>query len=163
MTIQLYVGTYEKYNNGSIAGAWIDLEGHDRESFYEACKELHKDEQDPEFMFQDFEGFPRDLYEESNASEALFDWLALGEDDRDLLAAYGELVGSQYATLENAQEAFSGKQSEEDFAYALVNETMEVPEHIQSYFDYDKFQRDLFMTDYSSVEYNDETYIFRNL
>ena len=28
-TARVYVGTYEKYNNGSIAGAWIDLEDHD--------------------------------------------------------------------------------------------------------------------------------------
>ena len=56
---RVYVGTYAKYNNGSIKGAWIDLEGLDENSFHDACLELHKDESDPELMFQDFEGFPR--------------------------------------------------------------------------------------------------------
>src|SRR5690349_16831915 len=54
---RVYVGTYAKYNNGSIAGAWLDLEDYaDKDSFLAACAELHKDEDDPEFMFQDFEG-----------------------------------------------------------------------------------------------------------
>ncbi|HMP91047.1 MAG TPA: antirestriction protein ArdA, partial [Kiritimatiellia bacterium] len=59
-TPRVYVGTYAKYNDGSIAGEWIDLEGHDADSFRDACLELHKDEADPELMFQDFEGFPRE-------------------------------------------------------------------------------------------------------
>ena len=52
----VYVGTYAKYNNGSLSGAWLDLsEYSDKEEFYEACRELHGDEEDAEFMFQDWE------------------------------------------------------------------------------------------------------------
>ena len=54
--MKLYVGTYHKYNCGSIDGAWLDLDAYDdKENFLEACRELHKDERDPEFMFQDYE------------------------------------------------------------------------------------------------------------
>ena len=43
-----------KYNAGSIKGAWLDLEYYaDRDAFLEACKKLHEDESDPEFMFHD--------------------------------------------------------------------------------------------------------------
>ena len=77
MTIQIYVGTYSKYNEGSIAGAWLDLEKFsDKEDFLSACLELHNDEADPELMFQDYEGFPDRFYSESGITEALFDWLA---------------------------------------------------------------------------------------
>ena len=56
-TPSIYVGTYAKYNNGSIFGAWLDLtEYDDAEDFYKACAELHKDEQDPEFMFHSLYG-----------------------------------------------------------------------------------------------------------
>ena len=42
----VYVGTYGKYNNGSLFGAWLDLSDYaDKEEFYEACRELHKDEE----------------------------------------------------------------------------------------------------------------------
>lgn len=70
---KLYVGTYGKYNNGSIDGEWLDLSDYnDSQEFLAACAELHKDEHDPEFMFQDFEGFPRDFYSESHANPFLW-------------------------------------------------------------------------------------------
>ena len=53
---KVYVGTYGKYNNGSLSGAWLDLSDYsDKEEFYEACRELHKDEEDAEYMFQDWD------------------------------------------------------------------------------------------------------------
>ena len=45
-----------KYNNGSIEGKWFDLSDFsDKYEFCEACKELHADEEAPEYMFQDWE------------------------------------------------------------------------------------------------------------
>ena len=91
----VYVGTYGKYNNGSLFGAWLDLSDYaDKEEFYEACRELHKDEEDAEFMFQDWEN---------------------------------------------------------------VEECYDLPEFAKSYFDYEKFARDLFMCDY----WMDEGFVFR--
>ena len=59
---KVYVGTYAKYNNGSLFGAWLDLSDYsDKEEFYEACRELHKDEEDAEYMFQDWENVPEGL------------------------------------------------------------------------------------------------------
>ena len=69
----VYVGTYAKYNNGSLSGAWLDLsEYSDKEEFYEACRELHGDEEDAEFMFQDWENVPEGLIGESWISENFF-------------------------------------------------------------------------------------------
>ena len=42
---RVYVGTYGKYNAGSLFGEWLDLSDYsDKEEFYDACRELHKDE-----------------------------------------------------------------------------------------------------------------------
>ena len=55
----VYVGTYHQYNGGSIFGKWFDLTDFDDEDeFYDACRALHASEDDPEFMFQDWEGIP---------------------------------------------------------------------------------------------------------
>ena len=55
----VYVGTYHQYNGGSIFGKWFDLTDFDDEdAFYDACRALHAAEDDPEFMFQDWEGIP---------------------------------------------------------------------------------------------------------
>ncbi len=54
MTMRVYVGTYAKYNDGNLFGKWFDLEDYtDLDEFYEACADLHADEEDPELMFQD--------------------------------------------------------------------------------------------------------------
>ena len=69
----VYVGTYAKYNNGSLFGAWLNLSNYsDKEEFYEACRELHKDEEDAEYMFQDYENIPEALISESWISENFF-------------------------------------------------------------------------------------------
>ena len=68
----LYVGTYHKYNGGSIAGKWVKLsQFSDAAEFLQYCAELHNDEEDPEFMFQDFEGFPDSLYSEAMSESDL--------------------------------------------------------------------------------------------
>ena len=41
MTARIYVGTYAKYNNGSIAGAWLNLDDYsDKDAFLAACRKL---------------------------------------------------------------------------------------------------------------------------
>ncbi|TLX23338.1 antirestriction protein ArdA [Chryseobacterium indologenes] len=55
-TASIYVGTYAKYNNGSLFGKWLNLSDYsDYDSLLTAMYELHSDESDPEFMFQDYE------------------------------------------------------------------------------------------------------------
>jgi antirestriction protein len=165
MTARIYVGTYAKYNSGSIAGAWIDLEDHsDKDSFLAACAELHKDESDPELMFQDFEGFPRSMYSESSISDELFAWLQLGEDDRELQAVYQDNVDGD-GTIDKAREAFCGKyDSEEDWAAQFLDDTggLEgVPEHLKNYIDYEAYARDARIGgDIVFVRYGGEVWVF---
>ena len=57
--MKLYVGTYAKYNSGDLSGAWLDLDRFaNAEEFEAACKRIHRDEHDPELMFQDVETDP---------------------------------------------------------------------------------------------------------
>lgn len=59
---KVYVGTYKKYNEGNLAGAWLDLSNYGSYAeFVTACKKLHGDERDPELMIQDTEDFPDGL------------------------------------------------------------------------------------------------------
>lgn len=110
----VYVGTYGKYNAGSLKGAWLNLEDYDsKEEFMKAAHELHKDEDDPELMFQDYQNFPDEFYGESYLPEKLWEWLKLSEDERKVYAAYVELVGEKYATFQSAQDAFMGVYDDE--------------------------------------------------
>lgn len=63
----VYVGTYAKYNSGSIAGKWLKLADYaNKAEFLKACYEVHKDEEDPELMFQDYENVPSWMISESS-------------------------------------------------------------------------------------------------
>ena len=60
-------GTYKKYNSGSLEGAWINLANYSSaKEFYAKCAEVHKDEVYPEFMFQDAEHLPSEMYTEDS-------------------------------------------------------------------------------------------------
>jgi len=83
---QVYVGTYSKYNNGNLDGAWLDLSKFETYAdFMKACRELHKDERDPEFMIQDAEGFPDGLSCMESLSEQEFNdvKLAMKEEQQE--------------------------------------------------------------------------------
>lgn len=79
---KVYVGTYGKYNNGSLAGGWISLrECGDYQTFLKKCRALHRGEHDPEFMIQDTEDFPDGL--------GCMEWLS-EQEFNDVMAAVAE-------------------------------------------------------------------------
>jgi len=132
---RLYVGTYAKYNAGSIGGAWLTLSDYaDREDFLAACRELHKDEADPELMFQDFEGFPKAWYCESSAPPAiLWEWIDLRDDERLAFGAYVDNIGDG-ATIEGFREAWQGQwDSGADFAEHIAEECGYVTKDLPSW------------------------------
>lgn len=146
-TPRIYVGTYAKYNNGSIAGKWLDLDGYaDKGEFLEACMELHSDEDDPELMFQDWEGIPDSIIGESHIDESFWDLMdAYDEHGEDAVNAYIACFGEW--DKEEFLERYRGEfDSWERFAEGLVEDMGyhdEIPDHLRYYFDYEKYGRDL--------------------
>jgi len=145
----VYVGTFAKYNAGSIGGAWLKLDDYtDREEFLEACAKLHSDESDPELMFQDFENFPEKFYSECDISDELFEFLEMDEDDRQIVELFWDNVDDS-ASAESALEAYQGcHDSEEDWAWEVLEDwgiLARIPEQYQCYFDAKAWMRDQFM------------------
>ncbi len=168
---RVYVGTYHKYACGSIEGKWLDMSDYaDKGEFIQACKELHKDEADPELMFQDWENIPDGLISESSISEKFFEL-------RDETENFSETeAGAFYVWLNNGcydisdydaydlvqkfEDEYQGEyDSEKDFAEQLFEDcyASEIPDFAVRYFDYDAFARDLFMGDYRY----DNGFVFR--
>lgn len=166
--LRVYVGTYAKYNNGSLYGAWLDLADYsNKDEFYQACHELHKDESDPEFMFQDWENIPASLISECSISDKIFDLIAAGSDlsdtEQDAFLNWVEWRGVNLekedidSVINDFRDSFQGEyDSEIDFAEYIVEECYDLPEIARTYFDYKAFARDLFMCDY----YYDGFYVF---
>lgn len=159
----LYVGTYGKYNDGSLFGAWLYLEDYDDPAaFLHACAQLHKDEPEDvrELMFQDFQNFPASLYHESMGTadlQAIYDWMDLDEDDQEILAAYESHYGTGNGDIsdriETARDAFFCKlkpymlkwnfwpgEEWKALGYYMEDEGLiEIPEHVRDYFDYEAY------------------------
>lgn len=145
-TPRLYVGTYGKYNSGSLAGAWLDLEDYsDAEEFEAACQALHGPGEH-EFMFQDWEGIPEGMVSESHLAADVWEWLEMDDEERELLAVYRAEV-NQEGTLEEAQEAFRGRaESPADWAEEVLEESgvlAEVPKDLRGHIDFESYARDL--------------------
>lgn len=108
-----YVGTYGKYNAGSLYGKWLDLSDYATyQDFLKACKELHKNESDPEFMIQDWENLPDGFPAE--------EWI--GEQDfNDIKAAMQEEEKVSVRIIDYSEKAF-----------ALVGETKTIKDNLKS-------------------------------
>lgn len=166
MEAKIYVGTYKKYNEGSLYGKYLDLtEFANKEEFYLACQALHSDEQDAEFMFQDWEGVISDMPEkwrgESYISETVFKFLQGFADEEDKTEPFLEwLKYSGYSgdfdyLKQKFEEAYIGEfENEKAFAEHLAEElgyytALEKAGINVRYFDEEAFARDLFIGDYN--------------
>ena len=132
---RLYVGTYAKYNNGSLKGAWLTLSDYaDRADFLKAAAALHADESDPELMFQDFESFPHAWYSESSApDDILWEWLELDENDRLAFGLYADNIGGA-CTVDEFRDAYEGTaESCADFAETIATDSGEIPADLPSW------------------------------
>lgn len=168
--VQIYVGTYKKYNNGNLFGKWYNLQ--DFESFNDfltEIKTLHKDEHDPEFMFQDFQcpKFIKELglIDQSYLSNDVFDIIQKISSSGlciEVIEAYCEAIGNAGMDidelLEKISDTYYGKyENDEDFAYDLLETTggiPELPNYI--YIDWEKTAKNI-MQDYTC----DNGYYFR--
>jgi antirestriction protein len=149
MTARIYVGTYAKYNNGSITGGWLNCDDYSTHSeFITAACELHMGESDPELMFQDYEGFPKAFYGESYIKPELWDWLELDDSDRELLAAYQDGV-DETGTIDQAFLDDTGMLSE-------------LPEWARAYFDYEAYARDAGFEGTAFVRHDGTLYVFHS-
>ena len=163
----IYCGTYGKYSGEKgICGLWIDLTTfYDYDDFIEFCQAIHADEEDPELMAQDYEGFPRQWYNEGFMSEDDFDHIL---EYSDMCDKHGQEAVDDYMEfhdeLDNFEEAYCGEwDSEEDFARHIVEECYDLERSmgdLARYFDYEAFGRELFMYDYSMGANN---HVFRNI
>lgn len=125
----------------------------------------HADEEDLELMAQDYEGFPRQWYNEGFMSEDDFDNIL---EYSDMCDKHGSDAVDDYMefhnTLDNFEEAYCGEwDSEEDFARHIVEECYNLEKMMGSlanYFDYEAFARELFDWDYTMGANNN---VFRRI
>ena len=148
----VYVGTYNKYNCGSLDGAWVDLESfHNEKELMRFLYRLHADEAEPEFMVQDYMNFPRRFYSESMNEHdfaELFKWLNLDTEEREMCAEYWKEI-DESASVDEITDSLVYYGNSDDYFDELAEEELQnVPDALKFCFDYVKW-RELCSYDYN--------------
>ena len=97
-------------------------------------------------MFQDAENIPDALYGESHLDDRIWEWLALDEYERDIVAAWLDHVGGDDSIDYIIDCHIGNADSWQDYVYDWVDALGildSMPENLRSYFDYEAFGRDL--------------------
>lgn len=115
---RIYVGTWAKYNAGSLSGEWLALKDYDNYSeLCEVMRAIHEDESDPEPMIQDCEDFPEGF---SVVSGSLSE-----EEYNDILKACKEEEeeeesnGAEEESTEGTEEESRGNEEESQTAVTV--------------------------------------------
>ena len=166
-TAKVYVACLAAYNNGILHGCWIDA-NQEAEAIQDAIKDMLASSpiaNAEEWAIHDYEGFCGLRLSEYESIEKVAEMAAMIEEHGEAWAKFAEYEGIEYATLERFEEAYAGEWlSEEEFAEELASETMEIPEHLSFYIDYEKMARDLFINDYFSADGDGcKIHVFRRL
>jgi antirestriction protein len=153
--MKIYVGTYAKYNKGSIAGAWLDLNDYnDAEQFIDACYTLHNDEQDAELMFQDFDDIHKNYCRECIDMQEVYYYVdACNDGIKDVIDAGLDCE----IPLDSIMDAYIGSyDSDSDFAYEMafdmgyIDEMEKVSPWLTGAIDWNHAARELMLDNVSS-------------
>lgn len=141
-------------------GCWVDLmEVRSWEDISSKLLELFPNAEIDEILCSDIEGLPKHFYYSGADSFSMSEWVEFLEDwerfdhlEDEVIEAYFDNCG--VSDLEAVSDAYQGSWgSDEDFAYDLLDQCgdlAQMPENLRFYFDYEKFARDLMMSDYFS-------------
>lgn len=160
----IYVACLGAYNNGYLHGKWLDA-AQDVDALYAEIKNILASSpilDAEEFAIHDYEGFggiPIDEYTSIDTVSSLAGFVAEhGELGAAVLAHAGGDIDEARRLLDDCYHG--GVDSEEDFAISFAEDTMTIPDYLGYYIDYEKMARDLFISNYFSIEINHKTYVF---
>ncbi|MGQ3887866.1 antirestriction protein ArdA [Legionella sp. CNM-1927-20] len=164
LTPSIYVACLASYNHGILHGTWINANQSTDEISGEIQTMLAQStiENASDYAIHDYEGF-------GNINLSEYEDLDNITQYAEFIATYGELGQALIAdiSLEEAQTMITNSyvgcyDSEIDFAWHILEEGYShvIPDNLISYFDYEAFACDLFLSDYCSVEANSEIHVF---
>lgn len=163
-TPEIYVACLAAYNSSIIHGRWISAtEGTER--IYKSIKDMLAEspiENSEEWVLHDYSGFGDIEFNEYENVERI-------AGIADFIAEHGELGAALLGdfSVDDAQTLLEDNyhgayDSEVDFAQSIFEECYgdAIPKNLIYYIDREAFSRDLFMSDYFSMEAQGRTHVF---
>lgn len=164
--IRIYVADLAAYNAGKLRGVWIDATK-DMEDIWNEVKAMLSKSPEPlaeEYAIHDYEGFEGYGLSEYEGLDKAHEIACFIEEHGKIA---GELLNYFGGDLEEAirmiEDNYCGLwDSLEDYARDLTEQTMEVPENLEHYIDYEKMGKDMALSgDILTFEVRlDEVHIF---
>lgn len=142
----IYVANLEAYNSGRLIGEWLDL------TILNTVETLGKEidriatcySYGDEYAIHDFNNMPSCLGENPDLEKVLEVAALIKEHSYEAVKGFLECYSVE--DLEHFEESFCGSHdSFKEYAEQYFDDCYEVPEHLASYIDYDKFAYELKM------------------
>jgi hypothetical protein len=168
----IYVSTYAKYKNHDMSGYWVaPSDFSSRDDFYDHCKKLHSNEEDPKLRFYGGPLVPDCWTTESSIDKGVWDWLALPEQDQKKVAAYleevfdadsiGHILDNFVGAVELGPDIFSREKMGWMYSYLEDRGFFEGWSDIaKNYFNLGEYLYDHDVDNLTFVEYMDMMYVF---
>ena len=162
--LEAYVTNLGRYNEGHLDGEYLKLPA-TTEEVQALLKRIHVDGVQYEEIFitdyeTDISGLSKHLGENESVDElnhlaALLDDMNIGETEKfEAAMAHGEHTGSVKDLINLTQnldcyEFYPEIESEEDLGRFYIDEmcSLEVPEHLENYIDYEAYGRDIYLNE----------------
>ena len=165
LTPRIYVACLAAYNSGQLHGAWIDAD-QSADAIHGEIRAMLASSPIPgaeEWAIHDYEDFGGIQLSEYEDIDRVAEIAALLVEHGDAFAAWYSY--DPPADVSDFQDAYRGEyDSEEAYAEEYIGDTGmldSIPENLRYYFDYERFARDLFMSDMRSVRSGHGTiYVF---
>lgn len=149
---RVYVTTYAKYKQGKTTGEWLEIINYSTyEAFIQACRDLHSDEENPEFMFLHRNDIPYNLCNESKIFREYFEIKqfvqTLDESDAEafkLWFDYYEIDPRRCATetiFHYFQNTYMGRFVEDEFFKYFLNNFYNIPEDLRLFVNHDFYKK----------------------
>jgi antirestriction protein len=163
-TPQIYVACLASYNSGILFGEWISAIQNEADIMADIKVMLERSsiEGAEEYAIHDYVGFGEAQLGEYESIATVIVYAAFivehGELGQALLGEYG-LEDAEKMIMDYYHGCFD---SEVDFAWYIFEECYSnaIPDNLMCYFDCEAFARDLFISDYCSVEVNGMIHVF---
>lgn len=161
--IRIYVACLASYNNGILHGAWIDATQGQDGIWRDVSQMLFNSpaEYAEEWAIHDYEGFGGIHLSEYASFETVANYAEFIEAHGDL----GAKLIAYFGDLDDARDAISDHyaghyDSLEDYAEQLTEETIQIPESLRFYIDYEKMAADMEINDVLAIRSGHAVHVF---
>ncbi len=162
---KIYVACLAAYNDGYLHGAWLDAD-QDIDSLHECIQKILLTSPMVgvgEYAIHDYEDFGELSIHEYDSLEKISSWARFIVEHGKLgTALLDYLSGDIDRATTMIEECYHGDhRSRADFVEDFLEETgTEIPEHLHFYIDYQAMARDWFISDFLSLDVDNEVHVF---